>query len=76
MRNSRDICRLRPGRGLPQRAIGQSPGVSHSTVSRALQRAEMAGLTWPEVGELSDADLQAALYPAPAVPEIDSRTPE
>ena len=69
MVNIRDICRLRLGSGLPQRAIGQSLGVSHSTVSRALQRAEMAGLTWPEVGELSDTELQAALYPAPAVPE-------
>ncbi len=63
MRKTREILRLGWGRGLPGRQVARSCRVSPSTVSGALSRATVAGLSWPLPEELDDAALEALLYP-------------
>jgi len=57
MRKIREIMRLKWEAHLSIRAIGRSCGITHSSVSDILRRAEAAGLTWP----LPD-DLDHLLY--------------
>ena len=63
MRKTREILRLRWGRKLSLRAVGESVGVSSSTVSDCIGRAEVAGLQWPLPDDLDDGALEALLYP-------------
>lgn len=68
MRKIREVLRLKWECGLKQRAIARSCGISHSTVSEYLQRAEAAGLTWPLPDDLDEATLLARLFPPAARP--------
>ena len=65
IRESLQLCREGD---LSQREIAASLGVSHSTVCRALQRAEAAGLSAEDAAGLTDSALQAALHPEPEAP--------
>lgn len=65
MRKTREILRLRWGRKLSLRAVAKSIGVSASTVSDCIGRAEVAGLVWPLPDDLDDGALEALLYPPP-----------
>ena len=47
MRKVREVLRLRHELGLGLRQIARSLGLSHSTVSGYLGRAEAAGVLWP-----------------------------
>ena len=60
----RESLRLRHEKGLSQRDVAASLGISHSTVCRTLQRAEAAGLSWQQVADMADSALHAALHPA------------
>ena len=42
MRKIREVLRLRPGQGLPQRAVGQSLGRSRGAVNNYVARARGA----------------------------------
>ena len=64
MKMIRESLRLRHEKGLPQRDVAASLGISHSTVCRTLQRAEAAGLSWQQAADMADSALQAALHPA------------
>lgn len=63
MRKSRDALRLRAN-GLTTREVGESIGVGRTSVSVYLDRAERAGLSWPLSEEMTDAVLEALLFPA------------
>src|SRR5215831_2455395 len=63
MRTLKEVLRLHGEVGLGVRAVARSCGLSHSTVSELLTRAEQAGLTWAVVADWEEAALVARLYP-------------
>ena len=65
MRKTREILRLRWGKKLSQREVGQSCNCSSSTVHDVVARAKLAGLGWPLPADLDDATLEERLYPKP-----------
>ena len=67
MRKIREVLRLRWEQGLSHRQIIASCGIGHGTVVEYLRRAKEAGLTWPLPEELTDGELEARLFPPPAV---------
>ena len=65
MRKIKDALRLRAG-GLTLREISESPGLGRTTVGDHLQRATRAGLAWPLDDALTDAAMDALLFPPPS----------
>jgi transposase len=63
MRNSREIVRQKWLLGRAHRAIAESVGASLGVVSKTLQRASAAGLTWEGVQGIGDEELERRLYP-------------
>jgi Homeodomain-like domain/Rhodanese-like domain len=57
MRRVTEVLRL-AGQGLSYRQIGQSVGISASTVQGYLSRAQRAGVSWPVPDELDAAALE------------------
>jgi len=77
MRKVRDILRLAVGQGLSRRQVGASLGIPHTTVADHLHRAEAAGLGWPLPEGMSDAELEAALFPRlPVAPPPERPMPD
>lgn len=64
MRKIREALRLRAS-GLTTREVGDSIGVGRTSVSEYVGRAARAGLSWPLPDHLTDAALEALLFPAP-----------
>jgi transposase len=64
MRKIKEVLRLQAA-GQSQRAIARSVAVSRSTVKEYLQRAAVAGLSWPLPEEVSETALEALLFPLP-----------
>lgn len=64
MRNLREIYRLRFEARLSQRKIARCIKASTTTVGEYLKRFEEAGLTWPLPEEMTDAELEAKLFPS------------
>lgn len=62
MRKIRDALRLTAS-GLSPRKIAPSLGVGRTTLREYLKRAKLVGLAWPLPDDLSDADLEALLFP-------------
>jgi transposase len=62
MRRVREILRLRFTANVPIREIARLVGTAPSTVRAALERFQAASLTWPLPEQVSDSDLEAALY--------------
>jgi transposase len=62
MRQAREIIRLKFSAGVPTREIARRLGLAPSTVRETLKRLESAGLGWPSLEGMSDADLEVALY--------------
>jgi transposase len=73
MRKLRDVLRLKYEAQLPQRAIAQACGLGLGTVSTYLQRATVAGLTWPLPDDLDDAALEARLFIRAGMPATCAR---
>jgi transposase len=77
MRKIRELFKLRYEYGFTHRAIGQSLGVSPSTVSIYLSRGKQLGLSWPLPVELSDEQLYAQLFSAtPSLNEPNRALPD
>jgi transposase len=74
MRDIREVLRLKHGAGLTERQIARSVRLARSTVHRYLERAGLAGVSWPLPDGLDDAALEAALFP-PLPPSRVPRTP-
>lgn len=64
MRKIREFLRLHFDLKLSQHQIARSIQIGQSTVSDYLARFTRAGLTWPLPAELTEADLEAALFPS------------
>ncbi len=73
MRKIRDVLRLGWGQGLSQRVMARSLGLSQGVVHAYLRRARSAGLTLPLPEGLSDAGLEALLFPAPSGAAVEDR---
>jgi transposase len=62
MRQVREVLRLKWVCGLSDRRIAQSLRISRPTVAQYLQRAKVAGLSWPLPEALDDAALEKRLF--------------
>ena len=60
----RDILRHRHGFGLTRAEVASAVGVSTGTVSHILERASLAGVSWPLPADVDDEELRARLYPS------------
>lgn len=65
MRQIKDILRLRHDAGLSFREIARSLNISVGVVSKYLQLAAVAGITWPLPDNLDEDALQQKLQPLP-----------
>jgi DNA-binding transcriptional regulator LsrR (DeoR family) len=65
MRRIRELLRLKFENGLSSRLIAASLGISKGSVGDYLQRAQVAGLSWPLPEELTDTALERRLFPGP-----------
>ena len=65
MRKTREILRLKWALLRSHREITRALGVSLSTVSETASRATLAKLDWAAIEAISDAELEARLYPPP-----------
>jgi len=74
MRKIREVLRLRAD-GLSGRQVARSLSLGRGTVLDYLRRAATAGLSWPLSDDLSDADLEARLYP-PLVSQSARQIPQ
>ena len=67
MRKTREVLRLYFELKLGQRQIARSANISQSTVHEYLERFQAARLSWPLPSEMSEAELERALFPAESV---------
>jgi len=58
VRKTKEILRLKYACGLSAREIARSCNVARSTVADYLRRAMAAGVNWPEVADLTEAQLE------------------
>jgi transposase len=63
MRQLREVLRLKFVGGVPTREIARRIGIAPSTVRTTIRRFQAAGLNWPLPGEMTDAALEAKLFP-------------
>jgi transposase len=75
MRKIREVLRLKYDRGLSHRQISTAAGISRSSVSEYVKRAECAGLTWEIAQELSDAEAEGRLFVQVGRNEPQARAP-
>lgn len=74
MRQLKELLRLKYAAGLTHRQIARSLNLSTGVVSKYVQLAEAAHLTYPLPDHLSDAQLHHLLTPSPPAPPAE-RTP-
>jgi len=67
MRKIKEILRLRYEANLAYRAIALSLNIGYGTVVDYLNRASLAGLSWPIPDDLQERDLARLLFPSQAV---------
>jgi transposase len=63
MRQMREVLRLKFVGGVPTREIARRIGIAPSTVRTTIRRFQAAGLNWPVADEITDAALEAKLFP-------------
>ncbi len=63
MRKIREVLRLKWGLGISERQVAQSCDMGRSTVADYLERATLAGLSWPLPEDLDDNALESKLFP-------------
>jgi transposase len=68
MRQVHEVLRLKWAVGLSDRQIARSLGLSRPTVAAYVQRAQVAGLSWPLPEGLDAATLEQRLFPSSATP--------
>jgi len=75
MHHVREVFRLKYDCRLSNRKIARACGVDRETVGMYLKRGVKYGLSWPFPAELTDAEIEARLFPKPAQPEGAQRPP-
>jgi transposase len=73
MRKITEVLRLRFDHQMSNRQIAKSCSLSHSTVRDYLDRARLAGLSWPLDPVLDNATLENMLFPEKALPPSSER---
>jgi hypothetical protein len=73
MRNIREILRLKHYCNRRIREISGSCGIGRGTVSDYLNRAKVAGISWPIPDDLTDTFLEQRLFPSTAPRTISPR---
>jgi len=73
MRRVREVLRLALAEGLSARQIRNVTGIPRVTVARYLERAAVAGLTWPLPETMDDGDLEKRLFKPPGPAPAESR---
>lgn len=73
MRNIREILRLKHYCNRSIREISGSCGIGRGTVSDYLNRAKVAGISWPIPDDLTDTSLEQRLFPSTAPRTISPR---
>jgi len=68
------VLRLSAG-GMSKRQIAASLGVSPTSAGDCVRRARQAGVSWPLPEDVTDAGLEARLFPALARSEANARRP-
>ena len=63
MRKIQEVLRLKWGHHLSNRQIANSCLISHTTVREYLDRAHLAGLSWPLDPSLDTTTLESMLFP-------------
>jgi transposase len=63
MRQIREMLRCHFDHGLSRETIARALGIAKGSVTNVFQRFQAAGLCWPLEPDVSDADLEARLYP-------------
>ena len=76
MRKIREVLRLRLELGISARDVGRSCGLGSATVLDYGSRAKAAGLVWPPGEEMTDAALEALLFPPPPPKDTDRPVPQ
>jgi transposase len=76
MRKIREVLRLRLEHGMTAREVAGACGLGCTTVVEYGYRAKAAGLVWPPPEDLSDAALEALLFPPPPPQETDRPLPD
>jgi transposase len=76
MRKIRDVLRLSAA-GMSKRKIAVGLGIGATATGECLRRAREAGVAWPLPDDMTDAGLEARLYPASTVlAEFKARRPQ
>lgn len=75
MRKIKEVLRLKAA-GHANRAIARSLRIAHSTVREYLSRAEVAELGWPLPEGLTEAELEARLFPPPRPSNVERPLPD
>ncbi len=76
MRKITEVLRLHCNRRLSKREIARAVGISRSTVSEYLRRAQAAGLGWPLPLELTEQALEGLLFPPPPPSQVQRSEPD
>jgi transposase len=76
MRKIREVLRLRFEHGLCARDVAKACGLGCTTVLEYGYRAKAAGLVWPPEEEMTDAALEALLFPPPPPKDTDRPLPD
>src|SRR5450830_1884670 len=63
MRKIRDVLRLTHALGMSRRLVGEATGIGKTAVGEYVRRAAVAGLSWPILDEIDDAELERRLFP-------------
>ncbi len=63
MKKIRDVLRLTHTMGMSRRKVSEATGIGRTAVSDYVQRAAIAGLSWPLPEGLDDPELERRLYP-------------
>lgn len=62
MRKIKEILRLKHEKGLSNRKIARSAGISRRTVAEYLERAASSGVEWPKDKDLSETEFEEKLF--------------
>src|SRR5260370_30863758 len=58
MRKIREVLRLTHALGMSRRLVGEATGIGKTAVGEYVRRAAVAGLSWPILDEIDDAELE------------------
>ncbi|WP_247458416.1 winged helix-turn-helix transcriptional regulator [Bradyrhizobium sp. 153] len=72
MRHIREVLRLHDSVGISQRAVARSLALAQGTVSKYVNRARRAGLTWPLSPELDEGWASSSIARSPRATTVAS----